>query len=103
MTRRTARVVYVTQYGAWWSATPEAWKALCERAVKSDGDYNLDKTSGFRPLTGRPRAVLLASERGSDRPMYWSPTHTFKRPLDWTVADFEDELRDLRSEEVCDG
>lgn len=46
-------MIYLTQYGAWWSITPAAFRKLAAQR----GSYSLDQTPGVRALARRPRTV----------------------------------------------
>lgn len=80
---------YITQYGFWWSATDESWRALVAFACANDGAYNLDAVPGIKALKSRPSTIRVEDNAHTGRRYYHDMAgHPVHQPLDWSVADW---------------
>jgi hypothetical protein len=95
---------YVTQYGAWWSATPAQWKKLAAAGMGLAGntfqhrgatyaEFDLDALA--TRISGRPSSIRTSTyeSRGHSRRSFSSLVPVIQ-PLDfnthdWTYADEE--------------
>ena len=75
------RVVYIYQYGAWWSATQKQWQDTVISAISEDG-YDLDATT--KRLKRKPASVLGNKEDG-----FMAKNGIVVNPIDWTRHDWE--------------
>lgn len=82
-------MIYITQYGFWWSTTSTGWRSIIEYAINHDGDYDLDQMA--KPLKNRPSTIRVDGSRRSGDFSYYTtrPEDQIKRPLDWDMADWE--------------
>ncbi len=93
MGNRGRRIVYITQFGGWWSATPAQWLAICRVAVAGkDFDYS----QSTKALSGRPSTVRTenyTNASGFGRVSYYDTAgHVIHRPRDWDAEDWQSAL-----------
>lgn len=78
-------VAYLTQYGYWWSCTPEQWRKLLAVGLRGEGH---ELTPAFATeLCGRPSSVRAWREDG--RPVYWASAAPYFRCLDFDAGDWQ--------------
>jgi hypothetical protein len=88
-------MIYITQYGFWWSTTPAGWRDIIEYALAHDG-YDLDQMA--KSLKNRPSTIRVDGNRRSGDFTYYSiryPDDRIVRPLDWDRRDWEQALEEL--------
>lgn len=89
------RRVYIEQFGYFWSFAPESWLALCRQCCADGESYNLDEPRWqARRLARPPRDVTRW--RTDDGWSDWSAMSNLvilRQPLDWSEADFTQEVR----------
>lgn len=85
------RLVYVQQFGGFWSLSVPAWIGCCRRGAAGLG-YDLD-AAGKR-LSGKPKGI----RKNSNRPGFWSARSDarFVQPLDWAASDYVEEIENIR-------
>lgn len=78
---RRYKAIYVEQFGAWWSLTPDAW-STCVYQILNGLFCDLDEVG--KRLSTRPTSC-------------WS-VHRIKHPVDWTMEDWNTERQALIEE-----
>ncbi|USN14650.1 hypothetical protein DOMOVOI_01760 [Brevundimonas phage vB_BpoS-Domovoi] len=83
------RFVYVCQFGAFWRLSDAQWKHVLELGARGEG-FDFDEVG--RRLKQKP-AWVRKNEHNS---RYWSVRGDirFFQPLDWTDADFQEQLHE---------
>lgn len=85
--------IYITQFGAWWSSTPEQWRAVVAAALTENG-YNLDVQA--RRLKRLPyHAISIICDSDGSRRYRVHPGYVLFAPLDWEHGDFIDSLNEI--------
>lgn len=103
--KKRKEIIYVTQYGFWWSMSLETWLEICRIAAEG-GEYNLDNHKGVRFLKGIPYHSMLslnfADKDGMGSTWHHTPARegVFKRePLDWTEKEYRQDLEEFARKE----
>lgn len=74
-------MIYIEQYGGWWSATATQWAALVAKGLAGQ-EYDLDADA--RRLADRPRTVYGTKQDG-----LWCSNGQIVHPLDWNDYDWK--------------
>jgi len=90
--RRSKPIMYLTQYGRWWSVTHEQWPALL--AAGQAGDVDLDKLATYHRY--KPRDVEWHRDRGGS--LNLSAKIPIYHPLDFDPYDWEYIDSEMKSE-----
>ena len=87
-------LIYIQQYGGWWSLKPEKWLEICIKCATPEG-YEFEWDDEAKPLKNRPGAIMVSSSEGGS---YWSAWNKYwlRQPVDWDISDYADEVAELK-------